>query len=1338
MSQLPSGTVTFFFTDIEGSTKRWETHPTQMRAALAQHDAILRCAIEGNGGCIFKTVGDAFCSAFSSPYDALSAALDVQRALDREDWPVETGAVKVRAALHTGAVDVQGGDYFGQPVNRVARLLSAGHGGQTLLSMATQELVRDGLPPAVQLVDMGQHRLKDLIRPEHIFQLQAEGLPGEFPPLKTLDNRPNNLPEQLTPFIGREREVKAVSALLRDPGVRLVTLTGTGGTGKTRVALQVAAELLDGYPDGTWFVDLSPITDSALVISRVAQALGVREVAGSPLIDTLKNHLKDKRLLLILDNFEQVLDASGTITDILRSAATINVLVTSRVKLNVYGEHDYEIPPLSVPDAREGRIPPLEKLNQYEAVRLFIERAQAVKADFQVTNDNAPAVAEICVRLDGLPLAIELAAARVMMLPPQALLSRLSERLKLLTGGSRDLPARHQTLRGAIGWSYDLLSKGEQQLFARMAVFNGGRTIEALEEVCNYDGQLQEDVLDGVQSLIDESLLQEREGRNGEPRFWMLETIHEYAREKLTESGESDALRRRHARYFLSMAEEAETHLSGHGQQAWLDRLEDEYDNLRSALRWAKESYEPADIEAGLRAASALQMFWMLRGHYTEGRAHLQDLLEEAGHTQGPSKQSRAKALNAASNLAYQQGDQPAAQPLAEEALRLARETGDKASIARALHNLGLVECNPRKARSIFEESLLMMRELGDQPGIASTLNCLGFTTLMEGDFTGARTLYEESLAEWRELGNRAMVAWQLVNIGLTAADQGDLDDARALIGESLAISKELGERENICSCTAIMGNLAVAGGDYSGARALYEESLAMAREMGITSDIALALTGKGHLAYAEGDCAAASAFFEEVAALNRDMGDQANAVRFSGLASSLRGEYETALSNSEQALALSVKNQCGAWIYETLAQLGSVFVGMGQIMRGAVLLGAAEGVMDSLGGAMCAPWRTLFQRAKDTARARLGEEAFEKAWQEGLSMSLEDAVEYAKEEVQPPQPGPSIQSRAKALNVESYLAYAQSDLSVGQSLAGQALALAREAGDRANIANALNQLGNINSQLGNDWAARAQFEESLTIRRDLGDKTGVARSLLNLASLATEDGDYRTAGKLLEKSLALCKELGDRSVGVSVTECMGALAIAEGDYKRAHALLDECLAVSREMGLKMITSMALLRMGNLASAEGDYPAAAAFYEEGADLQKELGDALYPLHFWGMAASLRGEYARARALHQEALAQCVEGHHPRGVAESMGLLGANSVDMGQVRGGAVLLGAADGLISGLGTQICLLCRVAYRGGIARARSELGEAEFEKAWQEGQAMTEAQAVAYALEGVPAVT
>jgi predicted ATPase/class 3 adenylate cyclase len=583
---LPSGTVTFLFTDIEGSTQLWEQHPQAMPAAIERHNAILRAAIARHGGVVFKLVGDAVYAAFASAPQAVAAALAAQRALHAEAWG-PTGVLRVRMALHSGGAEARDGDYLGLPLNRVARLLAAGHGGQILLSLTTEQLVREQLPSDVALRDLGTQRLKDLSLPEQIFQLIAPDLPATFPALTTLDARHTNLPAQPTALIGREQDVAAISTLLRRAAVRLVTLTGPGGIGKTRLSLQVAAELVEQFADGVYFVDLAPIRDPQLVSTAIAETLGVREAGNQPLLVTLKEYLRDKRMLLLLDNFEHLLDAAALVADLLAIAAQLKVLATSREMLHLRGEQEVGVDPLAVPDP--AHLPALDQLSQYAAVALFIQRVQASQPSFQVSNANAPALAEICVRLDGLPLAIELAAARVKLFPPEALLARLSSRLALLTGGPRDLPARQQTLRHTIAWSYDLLNEAEQALFRRLGVFVGGCTIEAAEAVCNVNGDLPLDVVDGLAALVDKSLVKQVEAMDGEPRFTMLETIREYALEQLAANGELEALRQRHAAFFVTLAETEKLARPsiGRGWTAW------SWSTPTSVRRWCGAERRP-------------------------------------------------------------------------------------------------------------------------------------------------------------------------------------------------------------------------------------------------------------------------------------------------------------------------------------------------------------------------------------------------------------------------------------------------------------------------------------------------------------------------------------------------------------------------------------------------------------------------------------------------------------------------------------------------------------------------------------------------------------------------
>jgi predicted ATPase/class 3 adenylate cyclase len=869
----PTGTLTFLFTDIEGSTKLWERDSSVMQVALARHDEILRSAIEERGGYVFKTVGDAFCCAFPTAPDALEAALDAQRLLLEERWG-ESAPLRVRMALHTGAAEERDGDYFGPPLNRVARLLSAAHGGQVLLSLPTQELVRDQLPAGTTLRDLGEHRLKDLFRPERVFQVLASGLPSEFPSLRTLNAYRNNLSLQPTPLIGRKREVAEVYERLLRPEVRLLTLTGVGGTGKTRLGLQAAAELTEQFEDGVFFVSLAAIRDPQLVVPAMAATLGVKEAGGQPLLESVEDSLGEKHILLMVDNFEQVIEAAPVVTELLSTASNLKVLATSRIPLRLYGEHEYAVPPLALPDPE--RLPSVERLTHYEAVRLFVERAQAAKADFSVTNESAPAVAQICYRLDGLPLAIELAAARIKVLSPQKMLGRLGNRLKLLTGGARDLPERQRTLRSTIEWSYGLLGEGEKVLFARLSVFAGGRTMEAIEAICDAEGDLPVDVLDGLSSLVDKSLLKQEEGAGGEPRFVMLETIHEFAREKLQESEESEDIRRLHAEYFLALAEEAEPAVEGAQQPVWLERLEEEHDNMRRALSWSLGQGQ--DSELALRMSAALGEFWYLRGYFGEGRRWLEEALAKSGRT--PTA-ARARALQRVSWLAFQQGDLDRAEEASEEGLGLEgveffRTAGGDSTAAELQRLLGIVvgaQGEFERERELLEESLTLSQEAGNLRGMAASLFTLGSAWRQQGDLERATQLLEEALTMFRETGDQYLIASVLTHLEFTFLFQGDLERATATSEEAAAMLREQKHLAYLADALNNLGWVALLRGDSERARALYAESMQAQREIGAKVTAPENLLGLACVAAAQGEAERAARLFGASEALPEAMG---------------------------------------------------------------------------------------------------------------------------------------------------------------------------------------------------------------------------------------------------------------------------------------------------------------------------------------------------------------------------------------------------------------------------------------------------------------------------------
>lgn len=881
MSERPTGTVTFLLTDIEGSTRLWEQHPEAMKAAVARHDVILRSAVEGQGGYVVKTTGDGVLAAFCTAHDALAAARLAQQALFTETWG-ELGVLKARFGLHTGPAEERQGDYFGPTLNRTARLMAAGHGGQVLLSQATYELVRDYLRHAdltgcgevptggnlsgLSLRDLGERRLKDLTRPEHIYQLIAPGLPTDFPPLKTLDARQNNLPAQPAPLIGRETELRVARDLLLRPDVRLVTLTGPGGTGKTRLALQVGADLLDEFQDGVYFVEVAPITDANLVPAAIAQTLGVREQSSHALLDSVKDYLKEKLLLLILDNFEHLVSAATVVAELLRAAPRLKVLVTSRVVLRLRGEQEFAVPPLAVPNLQH--LPPLAALSQYAAVEMFIQRAINVRPDFAVTNENAPAVAAICHRLDGLPLAIELAAARIRLLSPQAILERLDNRLKLLTGGPRDMPPRHQTLRAAIDWSYGLLDEGEKTFFRRLAIFVGGFSLAAAEALGHRAGDLDVDVTEAVEALIAKSLVRPVEVRGGEPRFTMLETIRDYGVEKQKACGEHGELEQWHAEYFAHLAFTAETRMRGPELLVWLDRLDPELANLRTAFSWAVNQ---GKATMALQLAADLFWFWTRRGYLREGQRWLSTALALDGADVDP--QVRAWALVTSGGLAGFLGQTKTARVYLEEAVSLFRTQKDTWRLAFALQWLAFVaewEGDRDIVDAMLSESGRLFRQTDDPWAISSETGMLGYIEFWRGDYGAARTHLEASYPLVRAVGDCWLLATTANLLGDVARLQDDYERATASYTESLAGYRSLGHRMNEAAMLHNLARIACATGDYPHAATLFAECITLHKEYGDTGGLLEGLAGAASLQLGRGDLEKATRLLAAVDALRR------------------------------------------------------------------------------------------------------------------------------------------------------------------------------------------------------------------------------------------------------------------------------------------------------------------------------------------------------------------------------------------------------------------------------------------------------------------------------------
>ncbi len=803
--RLTGGTLVFLFSDIEGSTRLEQAVGSAAYGELRErHRALLREAFAAHAGREQGTEGDSFFVVFATAAEAIGAAIAAQAALATEPWP-EGAEVRVRIGLNAGEAASVGGSLLGLAINRAARISAVAHGGQVLISEAVRGLAPSELPGGARLIDLGSHRLRDLREPEHIYQLAAPGLEATFPPLATPDARPNNLPTQLTSFVGREEELAAARTLLA--GNRLVTMTGPGGTGKTRLSLQVAAAAADDHPDGIFFVPLETVRDAALVASRIAGEIGLAESGGRSARDVLVEWLAAKSVLLVLDNLEQVVDGAPVVGDLLRAAPGLKVLATSRAPLRVSGEQEFPVPGLPVPPdpgqlggyeaARIGgawHIDPAE-LTTYEAVRLFVARAVSVRPDFCVTNENAPAVAAICARLQGMPLAIELAAARVKLLTPDAILARLEHQLNLLAAGARDLPARQQTLRGAIAWSYDILDQADRRLLDRLSVFANGFDLDAAEAIggpAPDEPPAPRDILDGLMALADQSLIRSIDA--DPPRFYLLETIREFAAEMLDRDLDAAATRARHTTWYLELAERAAQGLSGPDQRTLLTQLEREHDNIRAVIDRATAA---GDGACAIKTAFAMWRFWQKRGHLYEARRRLKAIAAQPWSRDDPVL--RARLMEALGGVLWWQADIVGMRAAYAEALEIWRTLGDPAEIANALYNYSFgfavspdpledpLGADPQgEGAAAQAEAYAIYREVGDLRGQANVVWGMGNAGYFgkTGDHGEAR--FREALELFRRAGDMTMEAWSLHMLGSSLLRRGRADEALEFLQHAL------------------------------------------------------------------------------------------------------------------------------------------------------------------------------------------------------------------------------------------------------------------------------------------------------------------------------------------------------------------------------------------------------------------------------------------------------------------------------------------------------------------------------------------------------------------------
>jgi predicted ATPase/class 3 adenylate cyclase len=951
MPTTPTGTVTFLFTDIEGSTQLARQYPQIWESLRKRHHAILHGAITANNGYVFQIVADAFSAAFHTAGDAVRAAIKSQLDLQAENW--EETPIRVRMGIHTGKAEVQPeGLYHGYlTLSHVQRLMSAGHGGQVLLSFTTQQLVQDELPEDVYLRDLGGYRLKDFDRAEHIFQVVVPDFQKEFPPLRALDVVPNNLPIQLTSFVGRNKEISQIKKRLEQ--YRLLTLNGSGGVGKSRLSTQVASELLTHYPDGVWLAELAPITDPSLVTQTVCAALDVTPQGDTPALNVLMDYLQPKKTLLVVDNCEHLLDACEQLCEaLLHACPDLRIIASSREALGIEGESAYRVPSLSLPDSHGG----LQAVEESEAVKLFIERANALLPDFELTEFNAPVITQICQRLDGIALAIELAVSRVKILKVEQIAARLDDAFRLLTGGSRTALPRHQTLRGTIDWSYNLLADEEQTALRRFSVFVGGWTLEAAEVVCD-----KPDMLDLLTHLVDKSLVVVDREHGDEARYYFLETIRQYLREKLFESGEVEQIRDRHLDYFLKLAQKAEPELFGRGQIEWMQKLEDEHENMRAALEWSLQG----NIIAGQELAGALWWSWYLNGHLSEGYEWIEKML---GASSGDETLIRAKLLSAEGWFAQRMWDQEVARKLSDESVALFRKLGNEIGTAFSLCVLGIISAtlssDYEQSTQYIRTSLDIFKRAGNQWGVSSALRELGFAVDLQGDFIQAQKFYEQSLLICKEIGDQAGMAHSLFIMGESIACQGNPTHAMKLYEEALEFAKAVRSKPTTANIVTGMGHVASYSGDYQGGRQLLEEAMEIHRKMG-------------------------------------DRAGVGRALRYLAWTARLQGDYFKARSLYLECLQLLQRMQNKEGIIATLIHIGNLLLVQGSPEKFVRMLGVferayPEGVKTSL------PFFQIeTEKFIKNARAALGDEAYTAAYEAGQQMSIDEAVAYALKELQ-------------------------------------------------------------------------------------------------------------------------------------------------------------------------------------------------------------------------------------------------------------------------------------------------------------------------------------------------
>ena len=990
----PTGTVTFIFTDIEGSTKLSQQFAEAYPAALERHHVILRTSIEANNGYVFRIVGDAFCCAFSKAEDAVKAAIDIQLNLTNEDWGEVV--IKIRIGIHTGAAEWNGERYMGYiTLARTARVMSTGYGEQIIISNDTYELCRDKFDAVkekdVSFRDLGERRLKDVIQPIRLYQIISPGLREDFPPLKTLDSRPNNLPVQLTSFIGREDVMEQVKELFNQ--THLLTIIGFGGGGKTRLSMQVGADMIDDFNNGVFIAELAPVSDPSMVVQTIMNSLEVKEEPGKSLEETLTNYLKDKELLLILDNCEHLVNECAELCDVLLGKCPkLKIIATSREALNCAGEQTFIIPPLKLPDASKDNTP--EQLTQYESVRLFIERALSVSPNFRVTNTNAPALAEICNRLDGIPLAIELAAARVKVLSLEKIYERLNDRFSLLTGGRRTALPRQQTLRAMIDWSYDLLSEKERTLWNRLSVFQGGWTLEAAEEICSDEKVKQREVLDLLIQLAEKSIIIYDEENE---RYRILETMKQYGEEKLIEEKEQEIVLDKHLKCFAELVESGSKKLRGTEHLHWISIMDTESGNFEKAILRAVES---SNINDGFKIVGSLSYYWQLRGHISEAIRWLEEITKKVPEV---IDATYCKIISHKGNFYRFKSDFEKAGKFLRESLNLSREIGDEIGVTDTLNRMGIYEFDRgrfEEAAKYYEENLEIFRKNGDKMGISKTLNNLGNASSNLGDDDRAMKLYEESLGLRRELSDRLGIAITSNNIGILAFERGEFERADELLEESVQVRREMGDMQGIAISAMNLGSSLYNQGKYENATVLYDESARIYDEMGDLSGLSESLYNLGKVEFARGEIEKAEDYFKRGLQISSVIkADSFMVINLFGLGktASQKNEYEKARQFYRESFKLYQEMGNRKDIDLNLLWMSELCCRVERYSDAARLLGFIEReFLERKKILLPKSDQIIYDETLGTVNDHLGEEEFSQCFEAGKVLNFEQVIELA------------------------------------------------------------------------------------------------------------------------------------------------------------------------------------------------------------------------------------------------------------------------------------------------------------------------------------------------------